>query len=129
MGRREKREYRNKLLHPEWQKRRLQVLERSGWRCEWCGARDENLQVHHGYYGKDRDPWEVPLDTMYCLCDRCHERAEVAKRSLYLEISRIHPRHHWELRRALQELQAELQKREAAGDGRRSRPPIDAKVG
>ena len=109
--------YRKKLRDPRWQRKRLSILERADWRCEWCGNSRSNLQVHHGWYppkGKERDPWQVPGAVLYCLCDSCHERAEVARQALYLEIGRIHPRYHWEVRSLLKRVQDEILSREQA---------------
>ena len=76
------------------------------WKCSWCGNEDAELQVHHGYYArKRRDPHEYPTKTLHSLCDKCHERAEAAKASLYYELAKIHPKHHWEVRRLLREVQ------------------------
>lgn len=104
-----KRSYNEVLQDPRWQRKRLSVLERSGWKCEWCGDGTKNLQVHHGYYGRTegklRQPWEVPDEVLYTLCVRCHEKAEVARQALYLELGRIHPKHHWHVRELLQEVQ------------------------
>jgi hypothetical protein len=97
--------YSKSLRDPRWQRMRLQVMERASWRCEWCGDGEHELQVHHGYYGKShgvrRPPWEVPLEVLYCLCDACHEKAEVAKQALYLEIGRIPPWEHLRVRAML----------------------------
>ena len=102
--------YEETLRNPRWQKKRLGVLERAGWRCEWCGGRDEELQVHHGYYGKTaegerRKPWEYPDESLYCLCDSCHEKAESARAGVYFQLAKIHPRFHWDVRRLLLEVQ------------------------
>jgi len=45
-----------------------------------------------------RQPWDVPNDVLYCLCDGCHEKAEAAKQALYHEIGKVHPREHRRLR-------------------------------
>lgn len=103
------RSYRTVLQDPRWQRKRLSVLSRANWHCEWCGTGDRSLQVHHGYYGKTdgelRSPWQVPEAVLWALCDRCHERAEVARQSLYLEIGRIHPQFHYHVRQLLQQVQ------------------------
>lgn len=98
-------EYRKALRDPRWQKKRLFVLERAGWRCEWCGDHRSELQVHHGCYGVRGKPWEVPDDVLYCLCDPCHARAERAKQALHLEIGRVHPREHWRISQLLRRTQ------------------------
>ncbi len=65
------------LLHdPRWQRKRLQVLDRDGWKCTECGEHESELQVHHRYYAKDRKPWEYEGTALVTLCDPCHERAE-----------------------------------------------------
>lgn len=101
--------YKTLIQDPRWQRKRLSVLSRANWHCEWCGVGDKSLQVHHGFYGKTggqlREPWKVPEEVLWVLCDSCHERAEVARQSLYLEIGRIHPRHHFHVRQLLQQVQ------------------------
>ncbi len=96
--------YRQKLRDPRWQKKRLEIMERADWRCEWCGTGEVNLQVHHGFYGKDVEPWEYESDTLYCLCDSCHERAETIRRTVYCELARIHPRLHEHVRDLLTQI-------------------------
>jgi hypothetical protein len=59
-----------------------------------CGGRETALNIHHGWYARGCDPWAYDDDTLYCLCQPCHERAEAVKRDLYFEIGRIHPRDH-----------------------------------
>lgn len=69
--------YSQKLRDPRWQKKRLLILERDGWKCQCCGATDKNLQVHHVYYAK-RDPWDYPDNAYQTLCEDCHfERQNV----------------------------------------------------
>lgn len=57
---------------PEWQRCRLETMERAGWRCEACHEESEQLHVHHAYYEKGRKPWEYPDDALICLCHECH---------------------------------------------------------
>lgn len=64
--------YSEKLKDPRWQKKRLEVLERAGWKCQCCGDEGSTLHVHHLVYIKG-DPWESPDDTLECLCEECHE--------------------------------------------------------
>lgn len=64
--------YSERLRHPKWQKRRLQIMERDGWKCSSCGVDDQPLNVHHRRYIRGREPWEYcDLDLM-TLCDKCH---------------------------------------------------------
>ena len=68
--------YWKKLKDPRWQKRRLEVLARDGFKCVGCGATSETLHVHHLVYRKGVEPWEAPMDDMVTVCERCHEVAE-----------------------------------------------------
>lgn len=63
--------YSQKLRDPRWQKKRLLILERDGWKCCACDRGDINLQVHHLYYAK-KDPWEYPDTAYQTLCEDCH---------------------------------------------------------
>jgi hypothetical protein len=66
-------EYYNKLKDPRWQKMRLKVLERDGWKCAICLEDNKPLAIHHRYYEHDKDPWEYPMEALVTLCDECHE--------------------------------------------------------
>jgi len=63
--------YSQKLRDPRWQKKRLSIFERDGWRCKFCNATDKNLQVHHIVYKKS-DPWDYPDYLYQTLCEDCH---------------------------------------------------------
>jgi len=64
--------YSDKLKHPFWQKKRLEILERDNWKCRICQTKDKTLHVHHGYYEKDKNPWDYPNESLSVLCDDCH---------------------------------------------------------
>lgn len=81
--------YREKLLDPRWQKLRLRILDRDGWRCVVCSENTKTLFVHHGFY--DGEPWEAPEDTLWTLCEGCHEITGDYMRDAKLEIGRVHP--------------------------------------
>lgn len=68
-----KQNYIEKLKDPRWQKIRLQVFERDGWKCQNCDSKDNTLCVHHKYYIKNAEPWEYPLEALATLCLDCHE--------------------------------------------------------
>lgn len=58
-----------------WQKKRLEIMERDGWRCRDCDGDDTTvLNVHHHYYDRGADPWDYPDDALITLCEPCHER-------------------------------------------------------
>lgn len=63
--------YSEKLKDPRWQKRRLEVFEKAGWKCCVCGSTEDTLHVHHlKYVG---EPWDCPDGLLECLCEDCHE--------------------------------------------------------
>jgi len=64
--------YMEKLRDPRWQKKRLEVLNRAGWKCQCCERTTESLQIHHLIYSKG-EPWEAPDENLECLCESCHE--------------------------------------------------------
>lgn len=69
--------YSMKLRDPRWQKKRLYILERDGWKCQCCESTEKNLQVHHLIYRKI-DPWDYPDEAYQTLCEDCHqERQEI----------------------------------------------------
>lgn len=67
-------DYKTYLKTDEWQRKRLDALERARDVCEKCGSAD-NLQVHHKTY--ERRGEELPED-LIVLCTKCH-RAEHKK--------------------------------------------------
>lgn len=70
--------YWQKLQDPRWQKKRLEIMSRAGFKCEDCGGDDEMLHIHHSFYRKGLEPWEYPNSSLHCLCKVHHEqRAEI----------------------------------------------------
>jgi 5-methylcytosine-specific restriction endonuclease McrA len=65
-------DYSEKLKDPRWQKKRLEIFERDGWKCTGCGSTKKTLHVHHLFYFKDREPWEINSGFLITLCDDCH---------------------------------------------------------
>jgi 5-methylcytosine-specific restriction endonuclease McrA len=66
--------YQQRLRHPRWQRKRLEIFERDGWRCQECRAQDKELQVHHRWYVRGAMPWEVPTVALVTLCVDCHRK-------------------------------------------------------
>jgi len=63
--------YSDKLKSPKWQKKRLQILERDNWQCQYCKDTESQLQVHHlKYLG---DPWDAKNEDLITTCIDCHE--------------------------------------------------------
>jgi hypothetical protein len=79
--------------NPRWQKKAAEIRERASYRCEMCGSDGSKLNVHHGYYEKNMDPWEYPNDTLFCLCDDCHAIADKMRIGMVREIGKVHPKH------------------------------------
>ena len=64
--------YREQLLHPNWQRKRLEMLEKAQWTCGNCGETEATLHVHHRRYVKGRMVWDYDEEELEVLCDSCH---------------------------------------------------------
>ncbi len=69
------------LFRPEWKQKRLQILSRDNYTCQFCGATDKKaLQVHHRQYHyisrleKFKDPWDYPDECLITICKKCHDK-------------------------------------------------------
>lgn len=69
------RPYWQKLQSPQWQRRRLERLQKAEFVCECCQDSGSQLHVHHLRYVKGREPWEYADNELRVLCEACHERA------------------------------------------------------
>ena len=69
-----KNNYSDKLKNPKWQKKRLEILNLHGFKCEKCGCEDKELHVHHRFYIKGREVWQYDNDVFQVLCCDCHEK-------------------------------------------------------
>jgi len=65
--------YAEQLRHPNWQRRRLEILNFSNFSCGNCGDSESTLNVHHKYYRKGRMAWEYEDHELIALCERCHK--------------------------------------------------------
>ena len=65
-------DYVEKLKDPRWQKKRLEIFERDGWACKGCGNTKNTLHVHHLFYFKNKEPWEIHNGFLITLCENCH---------------------------------------------------------
>ena len=78
----------------DWPAISLRIRERSGWRCEWCGAENGKpnpatgsrvvLTVAHlgvarpdGTAGDKHDKLDVRDENLAALCQRCHLRYDI----------------------------------------------------
>lgn len=71
--------YKEKLKHPRWQKRRLEILERDEFKCRFCGDTETELQIHHAFYLKKDNPEDYSDDMLFTLCKNCHQDEESLK--------------------------------------------------
>jgi hypothetical protein len=69
--------YNEKLQHPFWQKKRLEIFDRDNWHCQGCGDGTTQLEVHHLEYFKGKEPWEYPEDMLITCCRNCHQSEEL----------------------------------------------------
>lgn len=65
--------YAEKLKDPRWQKKRLEILERDGWKCMACGEKEKTLHIHHIFYLSGKEPWEIPDGLLITFCESCHK--------------------------------------------------------
>jgi 5-methylcytosine-specific restriction endonuclease McrA len=65
--------YADKLKDPRWQKKRLEIMQRDGFKCAACKNNENTLHVHHIRYIARKSPWEAPNRDLITLCDTCHE--------------------------------------------------------
>ena len=63
--------YSEKLRSPKWQKKRLEILSRDNFTCQYCKDAETELQIHHLEYSGE--PWQVENDKLITLCKNCHE--------------------------------------------------------
>lgn len=72
-----------------WQKKRLDVMNRDGWRCQSCGDYDgATLNVHHAFYEKNKAPWEYPDETLSTLCEACHTKLHAMSKKLMVGLAK-----------------------------------------
>lgn len=80
--------YRQKLLDPRWQKKRLSIFERDGWKCTICESSDKTLHAHHVFYEYGKEPWEYEDYALSTLCDECHESEHESLKYSLLSLSK-----------------------------------------
>lgn len=64
--------YRDLLRDPKWQKKRLKIMERDNFQCQFCKSEINTLVVHHKKYINGRKPWEYDNEWLTTLCIYCH---------------------------------------------------------
>lgn len=81
--------YSELLKDPRWQRRRLEILQRSDFSCEECGDKESTLHVHHKLYRKNAMPWEYEDHELEALCESCHKIKTVAAEETKRFMSRL----------------------------------------
>lgn len=88
--------YAQQLLHPNWQKKRLEILSLKNFQCEICEDKDSTLHVHHKAYKKGSMAWEYENSNFMCLCKDCHDFTHQEKECLNSVIESISPTQYME---------------------------------
>lgn len=73
--------YSELLRLPQWQRKRLKVMEYAKFRCHICGNKNECLHVHHSYYTRGKKPWQYPDGSLICICETCHGKIHPERRA------------------------------------------------
>lgn len=71
--------YSEVLKNPQWQRKRLEILQRDKWKCCRCDNGRISLHVHHKQYIAGRKPWEYEDSNFETLCFVCHENEHKPK--------------------------------------------------
>lgn len=84
-------EFKDQYRSPEWQKKRLEVLQYAEFCCERCHDNESTLHVHHKRYVKGRKVWEYDREELAVLRESCHENAHFEKDALGKLLAKLHP--------------------------------------
>lgn len=71
--------YQEQIKSPKWQKKRLEILNLRGFKCEKCSCEERQLHIHHRFYLKDRKAWEYNNDVFQVLYHSCHENEHLSE--------------------------------------------------
>jgi len=88
--------YQDQLKHPNWQKKRLQILKRDKFTCKLCKDKETTLNVHHIRYS-DGMAWEIENEYLITLCKHCHAEIEDIKDDENFDFNtiKIYKSNHW----------------------------------
>jgi hypothetical protein len=70
-GEAHKKSYSEKLKHPKWQRKRLEIMQRDDFKCKLCNDSETTLNVHHYEYGQG-EPWDIEDSKLITTCEHCH---------------------------------------------------------
>lgn len=82
-------QYHEQLKHPLWQKKRLEVMEANNFKCQNCGGKDEQLNVHHPFYKRGAMIWQYVKEELMCLCHECHKNEHAKDEEIKSLCSRV----------------------------------------
>lgn len=74
--------YSDKLKHPKWQKKRLEILQRDNFTCQNCFDKESELHVHHIKYTYGSEIWDYENKLLMTLCISCHEDITSLKKDI-----------------------------------------------
>lgn len=77
-----KKSYSEKLQDPRWQRKRLEIMDRDGYKCRECQSTEKTQTVRHAYYKKGCEPWEYPNESLQTVCMDCHKKRDEAEHRL-----------------------------------------------
>lgn len=80
--------YSEKLKDPRWQKKRLEIFNRDGFRCVDCLSKDKTLHVHHCLYERGY-PWDTANEFLLTVCEECHYERECLEHDCKRALARI----------------------------------------
>ena len=81
--------YYEQLKDPRWQRKRLEVLEREDFTCQWCESTERTLHVHHTSYKKGAAPWDYRSNSLIVLCEECHSKSHETRSRLNAAVDAI----------------------------------------
>jgi hypothetical protein len=98
--------YAEKLRDPRWQKRRLELLEKTKFTCVNCGDGENELHIHHLLYERGKEPWEYEDKLLLPLCGECHTSIDRLQKNITRLLAGFPPDFLSDLQEALQNLSA-----------------------
>ncbi|MFA6185513.1 MAG: hypothetical protein WC720_05215 [Candidatus Shapirobacteria bacterium] len=82
--------YSEKLKHPLWQKKRLEIMERDKFTCQSCYDNESTLNVHHSLYLKNHEIWDYPSELLVTLCENCHQQKHELTQSILITLAKTY---------------------------------------
>lgn len=64
--------YSDQLKDPRWQKKRLGIMNRDGFKCKLCNDESSTLHAHHIVYDYNKMPWEYDDNQIITVCEMHH---------------------------------------------------------